>query len=214
LFDDSNKNEESSNQVEIHPNEPSQRSSIDKNEKIEEVEDAKEISKTVDSEATKSEAVNNETVKNEEQEIVTLIEEPKPKIAAQTINKSNWHLALSYSGIEGNGLQVLLNSLAEYDNKQLIIRHLPKVVHLLTDSLNVSMIQYLQDYFDDTNLTITLKTKEELINTPRDRKVKRHEDDIESFCKELTENLCVAKLQSELGAVIDKQTIDVKSEDF
>jgi len=158
--------------------------------------------------------VNDETVKNEEQEIVTIIEEPKPKIAAQTINKSNWHLALSYSGIEGNGLQVLLNSLAEYDNNQLIIRHLPKVVHLLTESLNVSMIQYLQNYFDDTNLTIILKAKEELINTPRDRKVKRHEDDIEAFCKELTDNLCVAKLQSELGAVIDKQTIDVKSKDF
>jgi hypothetical protein len=30
----------------------------------------------------------------------------------------------------------------------------------------------------------------------------------------LSENLCVAKLQSELGAVIDRQTIDVKSQDF
>lgn len=156
----------------------------------------------------------NELDKKEEQEKVTVIEEPKPKIAVHTINKSNWHLALSYSGIEGNGLQVLLNSLAEYSNDQLLIRYLPKVEHFLTESLNASMIQYLQDYFDEENLTIFLKPKEELIKTPKDRKVKRHEDDIEAFCQELTANLCVAKLQSELGAVIDRQTIDVKSQDF
>ena len=123
-------------------------------------------------------------------------------------------MALSYSGIEGNGLQVLLNSLAEYKDNQLVIRYLPKVVHFLTDSLNASMMQYLKDYFDEAKLTIILKPKEELVKTPRDRKIKRHELDIELFCKELTENPCVAKLQCELGAVIDKQTISVKSKDF
>ncbi len=111
-------------------------------------------------------------------------------------------------------MQVLLNSLAKYENNQLIIRYLPKVEHFLTDSLHETMIRYLQDYFDESGLTIILKPKEELIKTPKDRKVKRHEDDIEAFCKELTENLCVAKLQNELCAVIDKQTIDVKSKDF
>lgn len=133
-------------------------------------------------------------------------------------------MALSYSGIEGNGLQVLLNSLAEYQptnnsnnekqNNQLVIRYLPKVEHFLTDSLEVSIKQSIRDYFEDPDLQVILKLKEELIKTPKDRKIARHEKDVEAFCQQLTENLCVAKLQSELGAVIDKQTIKVKSKDF
>ena len=173
-------------------------------------ESTKGMSKELDTEKHDQTASGNPAKENED----AINESPKPKIPVKTIDKNNWHLALSYSGIEGNGLQVLLNSLAEYANNQLLISYLPKVQHFLTDSLNESMIEHLQDYFDESNLTIVLKPKDELVKTPKDRKIKRHEEDVEIFCQKLIENPCVAKLQNELGAVIDKQTISVKSRDF
>ncbi len=132
------------------------------------------------------------------------------RIAFAQINFDNWHYAIDQMPIAGNGVQVLLNSLACFEGNLLKISHLSKVTHFLTDNLRQSIQLQIREYFADDGgdkLALEFISVDALPETPKQKQIKKYEEDIEKAYQNLTEDPCVAQLQRELGATIDKQSI-------
>jgi len=164
----------------------------------------KELAKNTQSQQAESVDINDDSLQKKSWY-------PDAKIVQlEEINYDNWHLAVDQSSIGGNGLQVLLNSLAVYQDNRLKISYLSKVKHFLTDNLRQSLMVELSHYFKVENFKLDLKSIETLEETPKDKQVQIHQAQVEKAYQQLESNPCIAKLQQEIGVTIDKQTVRIK----
>jgi len=131
-------------------------------------------------------------------------------VQLEAITYDNWHLVVDQLPIGGNGLQVLLNSLAIYQDNRLKVVYLTKVEHFLTDNLRQSLMVELSHYFKVENFKLDLESSETLQETPKDKQIKIHQAQLEKAYKQLESNPCIAKLQQAMGVTIDKQTVRIK----
>ena len=138
----------------------------------------------------------------------------QPTVLLKEINYGNWHFTIDQMSIGGNALQILLNSMACYENSQLTINYLTHVKHLLTDNIKQSLLNQLKQYFNSETqlnnnqvLNISLVEKEELPETPKLKQIKKHQAEIDQAFVQLNEDPCVIKLQQALSATFDKQSI-------
>lgn len=132
------------------------------------------------------------------------------KIELSLVNFDNWHYAIDQMPIGGNGVQVLLNSLATFEDGALKISHLSKVSHFLTDNLRQSLLAEIAEHFrDDANGKIKIEffIDDSLSETPKQKQIKLHQAAIESAYQNLIADPCVAQLQTELSASLDKKSI-------
>ncbi len=132
------------------------------------------------------------------------------KIELSQVNFENWHYAVDQMSIGGNGIQVLLNSLAIFQSGLLKINHLSKVSHFLTENLHHSLQREIKEHFADgtaTQFKIEFLSKDPLPETPKQKQVKRHQAIIEQAYQSLIADPCVAQLQRKLGASLDRQSI-------
>lgn len=133
-------------------------------------------------------------------------------VLLEQINEDNWHFVVDQMNINGNGHQVLLNSLATYSIGVLRIKYLTKVSHFLTENLTKSLHINIKEYFTKqtkTGFKVQLLAVETLAETPKQKQVKWHQAAMKSAFEFLSRDACVTKLQQQLGAVIDKQTIQL-----
>ena len=132
------------------------------------------------------------------------------KVELSQVNYDNWHYVIDQMPIGGNGVQVLLNSLALFQDGALRISHLSKVSHFLTDNLQQSLPSEITEYFrEDANgkFIIEFFVDDSLAETPKQKQIKLHQEAIDSAYQRLIADPCVAQLQRELGASLDKQSI-------
>jgi len=133
-------------------------------------------------------------------------------ISIEQANFENWHYIVDQMNIEGNGLQVLLNSLACYENNTLKIRHLSKVSHLLTENLRQSLLEQIIQHFAAVSIshdkfTVEFIAVEESAETPKQKQIKQYQAEIEEAYQQLLDDPCVSKLQQVLDASIDRKTV-------
>jgi len=179
---------------------------------IQEKELVKPVSQTKINSQTKS------NTQSQQSELVELDEALQKKswypdsktVQLEEINYDNWHLVIDQSPIGGNGLQVLLNSLAVYQDNRLKVVYLKKVEHFLTDNLRQSLMVDLSHYFKVENFKLDLESAEILQETPKDKQIKIHQKQLEKAYEQLESNPCIAKLQQVMGITIDKQSVRIK----
>ncbi len=134
------------------------------------------------------------------------------EIKLTQVNFDNWHYAIDQMPIGGNGVQILLNSLASFENGLLKICHLSKVSHFLTDNLRQSLLQEITRHFADGStdkFKIEFIIDDALSVTPKQKQIKLHQEAIEKAYQSLIADPCVALLQQKLGASLDKQSISL-----
>lgn len=132
------------------------------------------------------------------------------RIALTKVNFENWHFAIDQMSIGGNGLQVLLNSLAKFQGNILTVNYLSKVSHFLTENLRDSLLKQIDDHFKGdsaSKLKIEFLSVESLDETPKQKQIIRHQQAIDHAYQILVDEPCVVQLQRELGASLDKQSI-------
>ena len=146
-------------------------------------------------------------------------------VSLEQINFDNWHYLVDQMSVAGNGLQVLMNSLAIFEDNRIKINHLSKVSHLLTKNLRESLIAQIRQHFigdgsvigdghDDnrSQFAVEFTAAEKLAETPKQKQIKQYQADIEVAYQKLIDDHCVAKLQQALGATIDRQSIRLNLE--
>ena len=134
------------------------------------------------------------------------------EIKLSHINFDNWHYAIDQMSIGGNGVQLLLNSLARYESGLLKINHLSKVSHFLTNNLRQSLLREITQHFADGSadkFKIEFVIDDTLSETPKQKQIKLHQEEIEKAYQSLIADPCVALLQQELGASLAKQSISL-----
>lgn len=132
------------------------------------------------------------------------------KINLESISYDNWHVVIDQMRFRGNGQQVLINSLADFIDGKLLINYLEKVEHFLTENLSHSLTKKIRKYFKQPQLQIVFEPIDKIECSPKDRQVELYKRALENAYQNIIENTCVAKLQTSIGASVDKSTIVLK----
>lgn len=122
----------------------------------------------------------------------------------------NWHVVVDQIRLGGNGLQVLINSIGQFENDKLDIRYLDKAEYFLTDNLRTSLSSKIRKYFENASLEINFNLIDSIELSPKDRQMKLHQEALETAYQDLLSNSCVAILQDSIGVSIDKESIKLK----
>jgi len=140
-------------------------------------------------------------------------------IKLQDISAGNWHYVVDQLNVEGNGLQVLLNSLADFEKDQLVIKYLDKVEHFLTENLLQSLVAQIKHHFqgndasrsdsNNTDIKINLIKVDQLAETPKEKLVLKHQAAIEDAYQTLMADPCLLKLKTELSGTLDRKSIQL-----
>lgn len=128
-------------------------------------------------------------------------------IKLEQINQQNWHLSLGQMNIDGNSLQVLLNSLADCRDGVLIVRVLKSAEHFLTDNIRQAISSSLSDHFQLKPINIDFVITEALDKTPKQRQIESYELAMEQAHQNLINDPCVMRLSENVGITIDKSSI-------
>ncbi|MDH5629876.1 MAG: DNA polymerase III subunit gamma/tau [Gammaproteobacteria bacterium] len=123
------------------------------------------------------------------------------------LDSSNWHDITAQLDIQGNGLQVLLNSNASFKDNKLTIVHSDMVSALITDSAVDLIKENLQSYFNEEKLTINLQSATDLDETPLQIKKRIQQAEIDQAEAKLLENDQIQYMLDQLEAKIETGTI-------
>lgn len=129
------------------------------------------------------------------------------RIPLEQVNVDNWHLSLGQMAVDGNSLQLLLNSLACYQNGNFLVTHLKSVEHFLTDNLRQTIASVISVHFQRSNLKIEFVSVDSLAKTPKERQTQSYRLAMEKAHQNLVEDPCVEKLVETLGASVDRQSL-------
>ena len=158
--------------------------------------------------------------KKESEEVVQSVPNKKRReelaiILSNQVTKENWFNVVFALPVDGNGLQALLNSLAESVENKLVIRVQEKSEPLFTTNARQIVTDELKKYFDDSKLVIDfifLKDDEELFTaneTPRERQSRLHELAIDEAEKMLNAHSQISYLKDRLNAVLPRESIEL-----
>ncbi|MET1255588.1 DNA polymerase III subunit gamma/tau [Aliikangiella maris] len=128
-------------------------------------------------------------------------------VQLQDVNADNWFNVVGGLTIEGHGLQVLLNSTANYTGTGLLINYLAKVDTLLTENAKRSIHQDLATYFNQTKINLEFVPVKETTETPKERLLKNHELAIDKANQKLIADGQVSYLLEKLEASIPRESI-------
>jgi DNA polymerase-3 subunit gamma/tau len=135
------------------------------------------------------------------------------KLSLAQVTILNWFNVVFALPVDGNGLQTLLNSLAEFDAEKLIIRVQKKSEPLFTTNSKQIVTDELKKYFQDSKLVIEylfLNDDEDIFvsnETPRERQSRLHELAIDEAERMLNEHSQVSYLKERLSAVLPRESI-------
>lgn len=132
---------------------------------------------------------------------------PLEAIKLEQICEQNWHLSLGQMTVDGNSLQLLLNSVGCYQGGQLLITHLKSAEHFLTDNLRQAIVKSLSAHFERDQLKVTFVSAKSLARTPKDRQTESYRLALQQGRKRLIEDPCVTALLDGLGAKVDSQSL-------
>jgi len=164
------------------------------------------FNEVAESDVLTSEQVQNKRIPYSERRLY-----PNEKtVTIEQVRINNWHFLIDQMSLGGNGLQVLINSVGQYNEGQLLVQYLPKAEHFLTDNLQTSLIEEIRQHFDVSNLNVKFEMIESIDNSPKDRQIKLHQQALENAYRDLIANACVARLQEMIGATVDKETLKLK----
>ncbi|MBV1911214.1 MAG: DNA polymerase III subunit gamma/tau [Kangiellaceae bacterium] len=128
----------------------------------------------------------------------------------EQVNFENWHIVVDQMSIGGNGLQVILNSIGDFNRNGLTVHYLYKVEEFLTENLRKSLIERIQNYFSLPNLVVSFELIDTIKDSPKVRQVKLFQQAIEDAHQDLIANSCVTRLQEMIGATVDRESISLK----
>ncbi|MCF6193096.1 MAG: DNA polymerase III subunit gamma/tau [Kangiellaceae bacterium] len=131
----------------------------------------------------------------------------KGNIGLEQVVEGNWHLSLGQMNLDGNGLQILLNALAHFENGVLIITLLKAVEHFLTDNLKMSISENLSKHYQTKNLKIDFVIAKELAQTPKQKQMESYQLAMEQGHNNLINDPCVMRLAEGAGVTIDKSSM-------
>ncbi|MCW9015868.1 MAG: DNA polymerase III subunit gamma/tau [Kangiellaceae bacterium] len=149
-----------------------------------------------------------------EENVVEEETQPIEKVDLQDISANNWFHVVNALNLEGNGAQVILNSIASVDNSQLNIQILEKVDSLLTTNINNILVEGLKDYFGNSHLVIVFESVESFsdhIETPKQRQIRLYELAIDQAQEKLLADEQVKYLVEQLGAKLPRDSIVLKN---
>jgi DNA polymerase-3 subunit gamma/tau len=129
------------------------------------------------------------------------------KIKLEQVIQDNWHLSLGQMNLDGNGLQLLLNSLAHFQNGVLVVTLLKAVEHFLTDNLKQSISEKLAKHYQTSTIKIDFVIADELAKTPKQRQMESLRLAMEQGHNNLINDPCVMRLAQGAGVTIDKKSI-------
>ena len=130
-------------------------------------------------------------------------------IELSSVNENNWYQVVEAIAMEGNGMQVLLNSIGIYKNQELVINYHSKVETLLTDNARNSVVESLKNYFDGQHLKLSFCPVQATSETPKQRRARLHELAIDNAETKLLANRQVNYLIEHLGATLPRATIKI-----
>lgn len=136
--------------------------------------------------------------------------ESQLKLSVTQLVPDNWLEVVQQLRLEGNGLQILLNATAHYDQGRVIISYLSKVESLLTSNASMSIIDSLRNYFDDGRLNVEFISATRTSETPKEKLTKRHEVAIEQAERKLASDPQIGYLIEKLEGVIPRESILLK----
>ncbi|WP_196138134.1 DNA polymerase III subunit gamma/tau [Aliikangiella sp. G2MR2-5] len=160
---------------------------------------------------------SHENKSQKRQENISPIREEYDPIELQDVNRESWYQVVNALAIEGNGKQILLNSVAETENNKITIKILEKVEPLLTSSAKEMILEQIKSYFSATGLSIefvAIKDDDEILNgieTPKERQVRLLEEAIDKAEEKLALHPQVSLLLEQLGAKIIRESIEFKA---
>ncbi len=137
------------------------------------------------------------------------------QIELNQVKYDNWYNVVLKMPIEGNGMQAMLNSLAVYQNNQLVISVHKQSQVLLTTNAQEQVINTLKNYFSDPSIRVLFQFFDEnhsIFNQqiPREKLFEFSEASIDDATDFLQSNSQIQTLIEELGATIPRNSIKVK----
>ncbi len=157
------------------------------------------------SESLLKEDLLNEKLIQENSAAATLLN----KVTATRLTTDNWFDVVTQLKLEGNGLQILLNSTACYQVDKICINYLIKIESLFTTNAEKSIREHLREYFENSVLKIDFESVFETTETPREKLIKLHELAIDSAEKTLSLDPQIAYLVEKLEAKIARESISI-----
>ncbi|TQV87372.1 DNA polymerase III subunit gamma/tau [Aliikangiella coralliicola] len=132
-------------------------------------------------------------------------------LSLEKVNAANWYNVVEALTLEGNGLQVLLNSIAENQQGKLVVNYLSKMEPLLTSNALKLIQAQLKEYFANQQLIIELNTVSETSENPRERQTRLRELAIDEAQQKLLSDPQISYLMDTLGATLPRESISLKS---
>jgi DNA polymerase III subunit gamma/tau len=129
------------------------------------------------------------------------------KLTLDQVNQDNWFQVVDSLDVNGQGLQVLLNAIAEVKDNSLQINYLEKVAPLLISSSQSSIIEQLQAYFQLPKLKVVFNQVSQTAETPRQRQDRLHQIAIEQAQQKLLSDPQMQYLIEHLSATFAQESI-------
>jgi len=139
---------------------------------------------------------------------VTLKEPPVTR-TPEEVKAENWYKVVDKIPAVGQAQQILLNSLANYEEDSLQIVLPSEKAILLTDNVQLALTQLLRDYFADSTLKIEFKVAALQAETPRERKDRLHREAVEKAKAELLANPQIQYMISQLECTLDEASVHI-----
>lgn len=136
-------------------------------------------------------------------------QQEKWSILLSELNENEWYKVVESVSIDGNGLQILLNSIGSYIDNTLKINYHSKVEPLLTNNVRTSIKQELCQYFAKTDLIIDFCAVEKSAETPRERRARLLELAIDQAEAKLHDDPQIKYLLENLNATLARGSIQL-----
>lgn len=133
-------------------------------------------------------------------------------VKLENLDATNWYHVVAGLKITGQGLQVLVNSTAEYAEGGVKISALKKVEPLLTKNAADFINNGLAEYFDAGPLKLDINFVDSTSETPRERLERLHELAIDDAERRLLANPQIKYLMENLNATLARESIQLMNE--
>lgn len=133
-------------------------------------------------------------------------------VKLENLDATNWYHVVAGLKITGQGLQVLVNSTAEYAEGRVKVSALKKVEPLLTKNAADFINNGLVEYFDAGPLKVDINFVDSTTETPRERLERLHELAIDDAERRLLANPQIKYLMENLNATLARESIQLMNE--
>jgi DNA polymerase III subunit gamma/tau len=132
------------------------------------------------------------------------------KIAINEITTDNWFNVVGSLALTGQGLQVMLNSSAVYENNILVVNYLEKIEILLTANAEARVVNELQSYFSVEKLKVEFNIVTSTAGeTPRERQTRLFNAAIDKAQNKLLSDPQMNYLVEHLQATLPRESIKI-----